>query len=98
MLNSSYSSLSSTSPIQYERIILNHNLSQFEIIQNYSTFLESTLESTQENTNILIKSIDPEGRVLDLLRSFNYNKILFDFQQTDQNKIINRINTILTFH
>lgn len=49
-------------------------------------------------TNVRIFDVDPERRVLPknhLL--FSYNKILFDFRNTTEEKIINRVKTILVF-
>lgn len=79
--------------IEQERVIINDKLFQYEIIQNFICMAPSETE-----TLIYIKKIDAEGRVLEQpYKKFNYNKMFFNFQETDKNKIINRINTILTF-
>lgn len=63
---------------------------QYEIIQNLFTDIK---------TDIIIKSVDPEFRIVDKNKPklFTYKKVLFDFQNTNKDKVMNRIKTILVF-
>lgn len=53
----------------------------------------------KEETIIYIKEVDKEFRIIekDKVQRFQYDKLLFDFQKTDESKIINRVKTILVF-
>ena len=50
-------------------------------------------------TNIVIREVDPEHRVVDKVmpKEFHYDKHLFDFKKTTRDKLVNRIKTILVF-
>jgi hypothetical protein len=55
-------------------------------------------------TEITIWDVDPERRIIILdsknqktTPRFDYNKVIFDWQKIDRDKIINKIKTILTF-
>ena len=50
-------------------------------------------------TNITIREVDPEHRILDNnpTKLFTYQKHLFDFTKTNREKLVNRIKTILVF-
>lgn len=51
------------------------------------------------HTTITMYEIDPEERILDNIKPkvFTYDKDLFVFSQTNRDKIVNRIKTILVF-
>ncbi len=52
-----------------------------------------------DKTTIIVREIDKEFRIIEKLeaKSFEYDKVLFDFQNTSEQKIINRVKTILVF-
>lgn len=66
----------------------------YEIIQE--NFQSMRLEA---NTQILIRDIDAEHRTIDggKFKTFNYKTPLFNFQKTNQEKLLNRVKTILVF-
>lgn len=89
-----YSSIITSPRIEQERATVDDRLFQFEITQNFIDLL--SISGTE--TIIIIKKIDAEGRVLELpFKTFKYDKILFNFKNLDKSKIINRVNTVLTF-
>lgn len=53
----------------------------------------------KEETIIYIKKVDKELQVIEKskVERFQYDKLLFDFQSTDESKIIHRVRTILVF-
>lgn len=63
----------------------------------------ASILGTVDETNIEMYNIDPEGRVVEdkkkrkLVKSFHYDKKLFDFAHTNKEKIFSRIKTILVF-
>lgn len=70
-----------------------------EIVNLYDKDHEYCILKTKINTEIVISNLDPEGRVK---FSFSIKKIvtelnLFDFQNFDYEKAINRIKTMLVF-
>jgi hypothetical protein len=75
--------------ITSEKVILNDRLRQYEIIQE------------QNSTYIFIWTIDAEGRTIDKDSKkdppFVYPQRLFNFSQTDREKILNRVKTLLVF-
>ena len=74
-----------------------------EMVHVYSnnylyTILQKYLGSEQQ-TKIFINEVDKEYRLLDTskIKTFEYNKLLFNFSQSNEERIINRIKTILMF-
>jgi len=64
-------------------------------------FLYSVTQKDGGDTEITLLDIDPENRILDGQKdkkpSFTYNKHLFDFTNTNRDKLLNRLHTILVF-
>lgn len=48
-------------------------------------------------TSIVVQSVDAENRVIGEIGKLFFNKILFDFQKTNKEKMLNRMRTILVF-
>lgn len=72
-----------------EKVMLNDNARQYEIIQE------------PNSTAIYIWEIDAEGRRVIEKKTpptpFVYQKKLFNFSQTNREKIVNKVKTILVF-
>lgn len=81
--------------IEYENVIVYEGRHKYEITQFYD------LLNLDGKTEILIFDVDPENRVIDTKEKkapkFSYDKRLFDFSQTNREKIVNRVKTILVF-
>jgi hypothetical protein len=74
--------------IHYDMVDIYEGKYQFRTYQNY----------IQNKTVIDIWKVDEEHNLLnEKSKMFRYDKILFNWQNTNQNKIVNRIQTILTF-
>ena len=77
------------------------NKISYDVVQVYEgRYLHIILQRyPARQTSIETRQVDPEKRLIDTIPSkvFNYNKILFDWNKTDQLKIINKVKTILTF-
>jgi len=71
----------------------------YEIRQNHYVSPPTIPAVKCNETLIFIKEVDKEFRVIEKgkLQHFQYNQILFDFQTTSKDKIINRVKTILVF-
>jgi hypothetical protein len=80
--------------LEKERVIINQDSHQYEVKQEY--FYYGVILTC---TDIVIRQIDAENRVLEgnKIKEIKYDKILFDFQSTTPSKILNRVQTILTF-
>ena len=78
-----------------ETLILYEGKYQYKISQYHSP----NNPTIDDATEITIKEVDSEHRLLDtyMNKTFNYNKLLFDFKNSDKEKIFNRIKTILVF-
>lgn len=74
--------------IEYEMVVLYEGRHQYSIWQ-----------FENNSTSIFISEVDAENRVLENVDAtqFVYNKKLFDFSQTNREKLINRAKTILVF-
>jgi hypothetical protein len=84
--------------VEYENVILyvplGNDLEQyhrFSITQIYDT-----LRLTAK-TDITILLVDPEQHAIEEFPKVSYNQKLFDFSQTNREKIANRMKTILVF-
>jgi hypothetical protein len=74
--------------IQYERVCIYDGACQFDVLQTNAT----------NQTDIHFYTIDPEKRILAKSHEpLIYSLKLFDFQHTNQEIILNKIRTILTF-
>lgn len=76
--------------IIYESSIVNNIKVQYEIIQHY----------TQDgHTKLIIWAIDPEGRYKEnvLSKSLNFERHLFNFNNTNKENLIDKITTLLLF-
>ena len=73
--------------IEQEGVTIFEGSHRFDVVQ------------TKGKTKITIREIDPEERVLDNVKPkvFDYDKEMFIFSQTNRDKIVNRIKTILVF-
>lgn len=85
-------------------VITGELVTMFEAKHKYVINQSSaSILGTVDETNIEMFNIDPEGRVLEdkkkkkLVKSFHYDKKLFDFARTNKEKILSRIKTILVF-
>ena len=76
--------------LHYDKVVIYEGRYQYEIVQDYPIF---------PNTQIIIRKTDLEHRVSekDTWKIFEYSKILFDWKNTNRDKVVNRIKTILTF-
>ncbi len=85
--------------IEHEDVAVYYGKHLYEIRQYHYTSTGGTHPQTCTDTVIYIKEVDKEFRVIEKAKveRFEYNKTLFDFQQTDKDKIINRVRTILVF-
>lgn len=87
-----FDSFASSGAIRYENILLYEGKHLFDVDQYISGM-----------TVVRMADIDPEGRIVankeGLLyhSSLRFEKKLFDFQQTNREKILNRIKTVLVF-
>lgn len=76
-----------------EMIVVNEGDHQYKVVQIVEQFTSST--------TIKIYDIDAEQRVIygrgHEVRTFQFNKHLFKFSNTNREKILNRIKTILVF-
>lgn len=86
--------------IESERVIIYDNNFQYEIKVRHSlpvTVSGSSL--TSPSTDIYVWEVDDENRVIDKVtpKVFSYDKCLFDFRNTNRDKILARIKTILVF-
>jgi hypothetical protein len=73
-----------------------------EIVKIYhDKYLYTIIQFRQikEKTSILIYNTDAENRIIEkqIPKIFNYSKLLFDFQKTNKENILNRVKTILVF-
>jgi hypothetical protein len=85
-----FHSLGFPAGVLLESVTIYEGSHQYEIIQNHFTDIK---------TDIIMKSVDPEFRIIDKVspKIFTYKKVLFDFQNTNKEKILNRVKTILVF-
>lgn len=76
--------------VEYETVVIYEGRHKYEITQ-FGTNI----------TEIQIFNVDPENRVIEdpqkKISKFSYPKHLFDFAQTNRDKILNRVRTILVF-
>lgn len=73
---------------------------EYETVMVYdNNYLYNITQYCDNRTEIVINTVDAEHRIIDNKKKilFNYDKRLFDFTKTNQEKIINRIKTILVF-
>lgn len=84
--------------LEYEDVCVYNGKYIYSIRQHYYINYSTGSEKIEE-TIIYIQEVDKEFRIIEkgISKLFNYKKLLFDFQKTDEIKIINRIKTILTF-
>lgn len=80
--------------IEKEVVWLYEGTYLYEVVQEHY-FLGRPIPGT----DIYMKPVDPEHRVLDNVKPkyLHFNKILFDFTKTNREKLLNRIKTILVF-
>jgi hypothetical protein len=80
--------------IEKETVMLYEGTKLYEVKQEHY-FLGRPVPCT----DIYIKPVDLENRVLDNIKPkhFHFNKLLFDFTKTNREKLLNRIKTILVF-
>ena len=80
--------------VEYENVVVYDGHRKYDITQFYDLPLG-------EKTEIFIYEVDAEFRVIDSkdkkVLKFAYDKKLFDFSQTNIEKVINRVKTILVF-
>jgi hypothetical protein len=81
--------------LEKENVIVYEGRHCYEIEQRYNLKLPVPFETTE----LRIYEVDAENRIIDTKKVglFTYNKKLFDFSQTNREKIINRVKTILVF-
>ena len=78
--------------VEYETVVVYEGRHKYEVSQ-----------SENNVTDIFIYNVDPEGRVIEQKdkpgpsSKFSYNKKLFDFSNTNREKVVNRVKTILVF-
>jgi hypothetical protein len=81
--------------IETEQVIVYVGSHQYKVTQSHWVGGASV-----QSTKILISKVDPEHRIIDSskkIKEFVYDKHLFDFSKTNQEKLISRIKTILVF-
>lgn len=85
--------------IDYEKVVLYEGNYQYAIVQNNFGGNQHSPQGVSGDTTITISKVDPEKRIIETLqpKTFWYTKKFFDFNQTNRDKIINRIKTVLTF-
>lgn len=76
--------------IEYETVVIYENSRQYHITQY-----------NDNRTELFIYDVDAENRIVDSkdkkYSPLRYDKKLFDFTNTSQDKMVNRIRTILVF-
>ena len=82
--------------VAHETVMIYDGSHKYHICQMYDQFAFAAA------TEIRALDVDPEGRTIDAPKTksdllYSADKKLFDFGQTDREKILNRIKTILTF-
>lgn len=81
--------------IEYENIIIYEGRRKYDITQFYDPL------NIAGKTEILVFDVDAENRVVDNKdkkpSKFVYDKRLFDLSNTNREKILNRVQTILVF-
>lgn len=90
--------------VEYENVVVYEGKHKYDISQFYNglgTSMTSMIQVPNQRTEIYLLDVDPENRVIDNTEKkapkFSYNQKLFDFSQTNREKIINRVKTILVF-
>lgn len=85
--------------VEYEKVVLYEGDYQYAIVQNNYGNDKNHLFGVNGDTTITISKVDPEKRIIETLKpkNFWYTKKFFDFNQTNRDRIVNRIKTILTF-
>jgi hypothetical protein len=69
---------------------------EFKYIINQTYFLKN---KPVQFTNISVRDIDPEQRLIDKLKrkEISFDKIMFDFGKTNKEKLLSRIKTVIVF-
>lgn len=79
--------------IDYETVVVYNDHHMYHVTQYF--------DNGNNKTEIFIYEVDAENRIIDSkdkkTLKLSYDKKLFDFSQTNKEKIINRIKTILVF-
>jgi hypothetical protein len=79
--------------VQYETVVIYEGKHRYEIRQNLGD-----IPTFSGQTTIYICDVDAENRAISPKKKmFSTNKYLFDFSQTNREKMVNRIKTILVF-
>jgi hypothetical protein len=80
--------------LEFERATVYEGSHQYQVTQNHWLAGFRT-----QRTVVLIREVDPEHRIIDTVKAkqFVYNKLLFDFNKTNREKLVNRVKTILVF-
>jgi hypothetical protein len=84
--------------IRGEKVVIYERQLQYTVKQVYLTI--GQLGIPRNITTITVRSVDPEFRVIETKepsKSSTFHQKLFDFANTNKEKIINRVKTILVF-
>jgi hypothetical protein len=81
--------------VEYDHVVVYNGSHKYCITQSY--YEPTWPYSNSDRTEIQIYDVDPENRTISQSPNLSFDKKLFDFTQTSQDKILNRIKTILTF-
>jgi hypothetical protein len=81
-----------------EQVSIYEGKFRYQIFQSYANLVNNNYVTT-DSSRIIIWDVDPEGRIIHSKHrpEFYYNKKLFDFRNTNKEKLINKIKTILVF-
>lgn len=73
-----------------ELVVIRNQGYQYNIIQRHS-------EKYKNMTDIYVHHLDSENRIYGKSSHWKFDEIIFNFQCTDKEKILNRIKTIMVF-